>query len=161
MGRERHGYRRRSRVPSQAQARHGALGGVPRSGGYDDLTTVCTPENRLPLDDTPVTVTSSPGEYVSPAVQDVRFPVVWREIATWIPSSGTPVDYHRGECGVAHEISTPAPQQNSAPASRLAVTGGAAPAGAFWLAGGLGLGGALMLLLAPKRRRRAGRSLPR
>jgi hypothetical protein len=126
--------------------------------GATDLTTVCTPENRIPLDGAPVTVTASPGEYTSSAVQDVRFPVVWQEIATWTPSSGAPVDYHRGECGVAHEISTPAPEGTSATASRLAATGGAAPAGTLWLAGGLGLGGALVLLLAPKLRRRSGRS---
>ena len=105
-----------------------------------------------------MTVTSSPGEYVSPAVQGVRFPVVWQEIATWIPSSGAPIDYHRGECGVPHEISTPAPQVVSAPASQLAVTGGGSGAGVLWLAGGLGLAGALVLLLAWKHRRRAGRS---
>ena len=126
--------------------------------GTGDLTAACTAENRLPLDETPMTVTSSPGEYVSAAVPDVRFPVVWQEIATWIPSSGAPVDYHRGECGVAHEISMPVPQEISAPAARLAATGGGTPAGALWLGGGLGLGGALVLLFLTKRRHRARRS---
>ncbi|MFB7844815.1 hypothetical protein [Microbacterium sp. NPDC056052] len=129
--------------------------------GASDLTSVCTPENRLPLDGTPVAVTTTPGEYQSPAVQDVRFPVVWQEIATWIPSSGAPVDYHRGECGVPHEISTPAPPEASAPASRLAATGGGAATSALWLAGGLGAGGLAALLLAMRLRRARRSSLAR
>lgn len=126
--------------------------------GTTDLTQVCTAQNRIPLDGTAQAVTSSPSELVSPAVQDVRFPVVWQEIATWIPSSGTPVDYHRGECGVAHEISTPLPQPAALPAPatppRLAATGGASSAGPVVLAGTLGLAGALTLLLGMRRRRR-------
>jgi len=125
--------------------------------GPADLSTVCTAENQLPLDGTPVTVTSSPGEYLSPAVHDIRFPVVWQEIATWIQSSGLPVDYHRGACGAAQEVSMPVPQASDAPSARLAATGGDSPATALWIAGALSLPGALILLLALHRGRRVPR----
>lgn len=129
--------------------------------GATDLTAVCTADNRLPLDGTPVMVTASPGEYASPAVGDVRFPVVWQEIVTWIPTSGAPVDFHRGECGIADEVSTPLPPVASPPpvSAQLAATGGSAPVAALCFAAGLGLTGVLALLLArARRRRRAGRT---